>query len=459
MVSVIIPTLNEQETIESIIKYAFGNDHVSEVLVIDDKSVDDTVAIAKAAGAKVFSSTRLGKGASMREGILLAKNEILVFIDGDINPYPPTMLDMLIRPIVKDEADFVKSCFSRNAGRVTELVAKPLLSIFFPELSSFNQPLSGMIAGKRSVLEQLQIPNDYGVDISILIDLFSKGNRIVQVDIGHIENKSRPLNQIGKMSKEVSATILKKAIEHNRPLNLDELSDFEKITEQLSFSVKDSISHLNKMLILDMDDTILQGRFIHAAAYRFGFEKEILALRRDFEGDPVMLTKSIALLLKGRSYDEFISVAESLPLIEDVERVVAELKKRGYIVGIVSDSYTVISEYIKHKIGAHFSLANEMSFSHGICTGEVHLPSFFFKNETSICQHNTCKTNAVQAIARQYNIDMKNIIAVGDSRNDLCMILKSGLGIAFCSKDDVLREFADVAIEEPSFNELLHIHS
>ena len=100
-----------------------------------------------------------------------------------------------------------------------------------------------------------------------------------------------------------------------------------------------------------------------------------------------------------------------------------------------------------------------MSFSHGICTGEVHLPSFFFKNETSICQHNTCKTNAVQAIARQYNIDMKNIIAVGDSRNDLCMILKSGLGIAFCSKDDVLREFADVAIEEPSFNELLHIHS
>lgn len=457
MVSVIIPTLNEQETIQPIIGYAFAHPRVNEVLVIDDKSVDDTIALSKAAGARVFSSTRLGKGASMREGILLAQNEIIVFIDGDIDPYPPKMLDLLVDPLLNNECDFVKSCFSRNAGRVTELVAKPLLSIFFPELIEFNQPLSGMIAGKKSVLETLQIPNDYGVDISILIDLFSKGNRIQQVDIGHIENKSRPLNQIGKMSKEVSATILRKAIEHNRSINLDELSDFDTISQQLRYAVKDSISHLNKMLILDMDDTILQGRFIHAASEKFGFTKELLALRRDFEGDPVMLTKSIAKLMKDKTFKEVIEVADSIPLVQDVVDVVKELKKRGYIVGIISDSYTVVTEHVKNIIGADFSLANELSFSHGNCTGEVHLPSFFFKNEESICSHNICKTNAVLRMSKEYNIDLKNIIAVGDSRNDLCMILKSGLGISFCSKDEVLREFADISIECASFGKLLEI--
>ena len=123
MVSVIIPTLNEQETIESVIQYACSNKYVSEVLVIDDKSVDDTVLIARRAGAKVYTSSRLGKGASMREGILLAQNELLVFVDGDINPYPQHMLDMLIEPLMNNECDFVKSCFTRNAGRVTELVA------------------------------------------------------------------------------------------------------------------------------------------------------------------------------------------------------------------------------------------------------------------------------------------------------------------------------------------------
>lgn len=457
MVTVIIPTLNEQETISSIVAYALKHEMVTEVLVIDDKSVDDTVAMATKAGAKVFTSTRLGKGASMREGILLAQNELIVFVDGDINPYPPQMLGLLIDPLINNECDFVKSCFTRNAGRVTELVAKPLLSIFFPELVSFHQPLSGMIAGKKSIMEQLHIPNDYGVDIAILIDLFSNGNRIKQVDIGHIENKSRPLNQIGKMSKDVSATILKKAIEHRRPINLDELSSLEKITQQLQFSVKSNISHLNKMLVLDMDDTILKGRFIQKAVEIFGFEKELSLLRVELEGDNLALTKAIAQLLKGKSYKDFIEVADKISLVDDVCEVLDVLKHRGYIIGLISDSYTVITEHIKNKIGAHFSLANEMEFSQGICTGEVKLPSYFFKNENSICNHGFCKTNAVLAIAKEYNIELKNVIAMGDSRNDLCMILKSGLGVSFCSKDEMLREFADYAIEESSFSDLLQI--
>ncbi|HRD43825.1 MAG TPA: HAD-IB family phosphatase [Ferruginibacter sp.] len=457
MVSVIIPTLNEQETIAAVVQSAFSCNKVTEVLVIDDKSVDDTVRLAKAAGAKVYASSRLGKGASMREGILLAENDILVFIDGDIHPYPENMMEQLITPIINDECDFVKSCFTRNAGRVTELVAKPLLSIFFPELTGFEQPLSGMIAGKKSILKTLQIPNDYGVDVSILIDLFSHGARIKQVNIGHLENKSRPLNQIGKMSKDVSSAILKKAIDYKRSLNLDDLSNFGRITEQLSFSVKKSITHLQKMLVLDMDDTILQGRFIHKAAEHFGFDKELLQLRREFENDNIALTKSIAQLLKGKSYDELIDVVETIPLASNIKEVIKELKKKGYIIGIISDSYTLITEHVKLKIGADFSLANELQMNNGICNGEMHLPSFFFRNEKSICNHNFCKTNAMLSVAEKYEVDLKNIVAVGDSRNDLCMIIKSGLGVSFCTKDDVLKEFADININSASFEPLLEM--
>ena len=82
MVSVIIPALNEQDTIANVVRFCLSNPHVTEVIVVDDKSIDETVSRAKAAGATVITSTKLGKGTSMKDGILYAKNDVLVFIDG-----------------------------------------------------------------------------------------------------------------------------------------------------------------------------------------------------------------------------------------------------------------------------------------------------------------------------------------------------------------------------------------
>ena len=155
MISVIIPTLNEEENIASVIHFAKAQPYVTEVIVVDDKSQDKTVAIAHSNQAKVVTSTKLGKGASMKDGVLCAKNNIVVFLDGDIDPYPHFTIKLLTDPILQDEVDFVKSSFSRNAGRVTELAAKPLLSIFFPDLLRFSQPLSGMIAGRKALFEKL----------------------------------------------------------------------------------------------------------------------------------------------------------------------------------------------------------------------------------------------------------------------------------------------------------------
>lgn len=457
MITVIIPTLNEEEHIASVINFAKLQSNVSEIIVVDDKSIDRTVKIAQENGAKVITSTKLGKGASMKDGILCASNEILVFLDGDIDPYPYYTIKLLTDPLMNGEADFVKSSFSRNAGRVTELVAKPLLSIFFPELLRFNQPLSGMIAGRKSVFEQLDLREDYGVDIGILIDMYLMNMKMMEVEIGYIENKSKPWQALGKMSKEVAQTIIFKASSSKNPrYNFEELGVLSEIRSQMEFALENHLGALDKLVVFDMDNTLLKGRFIDICAETFGFRAELMDIRSS-ETESITQTKQIAMLLKGKTISEMIAVADNIPIIYGTKEIVLELKNRGYIVGIISDSYECITNHIRIKLGMDFSLSNELEFSKSICTGEVKIPSFLFSNSNSLCKHSICKTNALISVLEKYNIKKENSIAIGDSINDLCMIKKAGLGIAFCSKDELVNHHADVVISNPTFTELLNL--
>lgn len=456
MITVIIPALNEEAHIASVVTYAKGQPNVSEVIVVDDKSQDQTVPIALQCGAKVITSTRLGKGTSMKEGVLYSTNEIIVFLDGDIDPYPPDTINLLANPILSGEADFVKSSFSRNAGRVTELVAKPLLSIFFPELLHFTQPLSGMIAGKKSLLRKLDYREDYGVDIGLLIDMHLLKIRIRDVEIGYIENKSKPWQELGKMSKEVAQAIIAKGTSARKPPYIAEESRaYKEIPSQIEYALKDHLRKHNKLIIFDMDNTLLRGRFIDICANTFGFTGKLMNIRSS-ESDDISRTKQIATLLKGKSLADLISVADTIPIVDGTKEIVSELKKRGYIVGIISDSYDCITDHLKNKLEMDFSLSNELEFSKCICTGEVKIPSFFFSNPNSVCKHTFCKTNALLNLLNKYSIKKENCIAIGDSLNDLCMIKEAGIGIAFCSNDELVKHHADVIISTPSFAEVLN---
>jgi glucosyl-3-phosphoglycerate synthase len=462
MVTVIIPALNEQETIGEVVKYCFAEPLVNEVIVVDDQSIDNTKEIAKAAGATVLISEKIGKGLSMKEGILASSNQLLVFLDGDIHPYPAGTIKNLVQPLIDNEYDFVKGAFSRNAGRVTELVAKPLLTIFYPELSTFQQPLSGMIAGKKCFLNKIDFFYDYGVDIGILIDMFLMQTRMKEVNIGYIENKSKPWQMLGKMSYEVAKAIIKKATNHHNNLaNLEELVSVNIISSQMENLMKEEkegIVSLRKMIVFDMDKTLLQGRFIDACADKYLFDEELARLR-SIEKDPAVLTKRIAKLLRGLSLSELLQVAASIPLVEDAIQVVEQLKKRGNVIGIISDSYQFVVDYIKNKLGADFALGNQLDFFEGKATGEVTTPSCFYFHLERKCNHPLCKTNALMHIARKYDISLDNCITVGDSENDLCMIEKAGIGIAFCTENNLLRNAADKIIDILSFADLLDTES
>jgi len=454
-VTVVIPVLNEEKTIGKVIKLAQQSRFTDEVIVVDDKSEDRTVEEAIKNNAKVLTSNIVGKGSSMKIGMEAARNEIIVYLDGDIDNYELDVVKHLVQPIFNNECDFVKTTFNREAGRVTELVAKPLLSILFPDLAAYSQPLSGMIAAKKEILKKLDFENDYGVDVGILIDAYNQKTKIKEVNIGRVNNKSKPWQELGKMSREVSMAILKRA-ETKKILNLDELETMNIIQNEMENSINASIKHLNKLIIFDMDETILMGRFIYETAKKYGFESSITDIITK-NHEPYIITKLIANLLKDMDLMQIYEIVDRIKIVPDLERIIKILKNRGYIIAIVSDSYNVVTEHIKKKINADISLSNELEVKNNKITGEVTIPSYFIRKDNSFCSHSICKSNAVKYLTEKYNIPTSNIIAVGNGENDICMVKMAGIGVSFCSSNKLLDNIADKIIKKQNFKEILTI--
>ena len=168
-----------------------------------------------------------------------------------------------------------------------------------------------------------------------------------------------------------------------------------------------------------------------------------------------MRTKQIAQLLRGITIGDILKVADEIPAIEDAKQVIHQLKSKGYICGIISDSYDVVTNHIANKLGMDFSLGNELEFHKSVATGEVKLPSFFFRNKNSVCNHDYCKSNAVIELIKRYGIELQNVIAIGNGKNDICMIQHAGTGVAFCADNKTLEKVSDHHIRVPSFNGLL----
>lgn len=455
MITVIIPALNEEATVGQVVQLARNSPNVTEVIVVDDKSMDRTVEVSRKEGATVITSTKLGKGTSMKDGVLVAQNEILAFLDADIISYDKNVIEILTRPLITGEADFVKSYFTRQAGRVTELVAKPLLSILYPEFPNFRQPLSGMIAGKKSLFSKCEFEEGYGVDIGILIDMYNLNARIVEVNIGNIENRMQALEQLGKMSREVARTIIKKSKSMDVQ-NLETYENIQVIREQMLFAIREELMSLKKIAVFDMDNTILRASYINTAATTFGFKKELVEIVAN-NNNPFIRTKMIARLLKGKTIGELLEVADSIPVTQALPELISELKHQGYITGIISDSYDCITNHIKNKYNFDFTISNELEFSRSIATGEVKIPSFFLLDDKSQCKHEYCKLNALINICDKYGVDLKNTFVVGDGENDICIIRKAGIGVSFCSTNNFVDSVADYVIKEPDFGLLIPI--
>lgn len=225
-VTVCLPARDEETTVGGIVA-AIGAELVArhalvdEVLVVDDGSGDATASVARAAGARVVAAAGPGKGRAMWTGVLESEGDVIVFCDADVRNFAPDFVVGLVGPLLScDEVGFVKAFYQRpldgrpgEGGRVTELVAKPLLRALFPELAPVLQPLAGECAGHRRILEQLPFAEGYGVDIGLLVDVATRFGitALAQVDLGERVHRNRSMEELVPQAEAVLATALGRA--------------------------------------------------------------------------------------------------------------------------------------------------------------------------------------------------------------------------------------------------------
>ncbi|HUG83392.1 MAG TPA: glucosyl-3-phosphoglycerate synthase [Euzebya sp.] len=239
-VSVVLPAYNEAETIGGVVQavMSLAGKLVDEVVVLDGGSTDDTQALAADHGARVHTDIgtfpqlgrALGKGDALWRSLAVTSGDLIAFIDSDIRNPDPRFITAVVGPLVTDPAvDLVKAFYDRpievdgtlhtsGGGRVTELLARPLMNLFWPELAGLVQPLSGEYAARRSLLESIPFFTGYGVEIGMLIDtlLRSGPDAIAQVDIKRRVHRNQDLHALSRMAFGVAQAVLRRLPEADR---------------------------------------------------------------------------------------------------------------------------------------------------------------------------------------------------------------------------------------------------
>lgn len=422
--TVCIPALNEGKRIADVVSFALSDPATAEVVVIDDSSIDATAERARAAGARVVTSTMLGKGASMQDGTREARQELVVFLDGDLAGLRPGIVTDLCRPLVAREADFVKARFGREGGRVTELTAKPMLKVFFPELAHLAQPLGGIIAARRRLLSSMPFENGYGVDVGLLIDAHRAGARIAEVDIGSLEHDSQPLLDLTLMANEISRVVYARARAAGRlhVAQIDAMYEAQRTAQTELAYVLTRRKGRQRVLLLDMDGTVTPNRFALELALTTGREAALASLLDNPTDDVPTHHERIAELFRFVHRAEFERVAHTLPLRPGAIEFVNHMRRAGFMVGLVSDSWFVAAEIVRRRLFADFAVAHTLQFDSEVCSGIVRLNTAFQPRDGEAGPP-LCKSRVVRRLREDLSRPrVSEVWAVGDKLDDLALL-------------------------------------
>lgn len=273
-VSLVLPTLNEDKTIGPILSTIQRSlvervPLIDELIVIDSNSQDRTVEIAESLGVPVFRhpdilsqyGSYVGKGEALWKSLYVTRGDIVVWIDSDITDLHPKFVYGLLGPLLtQPRVGFVKGFYRRplklggellttGGGRVTELTARPLINLFYPELSGLVQPLAGEMAGRREVLETVPFFTGYGVETGLLIDILeSFGLRsIAQVDLENRIHRNQSLLSLSKMAFAIVQVVLQRLGDRRRLELLEDVNTSMKLIHysptELFLEVKEIHEH------------------------------------------------------------------------------------------------------------------------------------------------------------------------------------------------------------------------
>ncbi|MDQ1378110.1 MAG: glucosyl-3-phosphoglycerate synthase, partial [Acidimicrobiaceae bacterium] len=239
-ISVCLPARNEEATVGQVVKairtaLMAQAPLVDELIVVDDGSTDRTATVARAAGAEVVAMSAIdpggggggagclsgGKGQAMWKAVYVSNGDLVVFCDADIRQFAPHFVTGLLGPLLlRDDVMFVKGFYDRpldgrpaEGGRVTELVARPLIAALLPHLAAMTQPLAGECAARRQVFEAVPFVDGYGVDLGLVIDVAERFGvaAMAQCDLGERIHRNRPLSDLGPQALAVVQVALSRA--------------------------------------------------------------------------------------------------------------------------------------------------------------------------------------------------------------------------------------------------------
>ena len=269
-IGVVLPARNESSTVGAIVERIRRElveqvALIDEIVVVDSGSIDATAQIAAAAGARVVTQSRVlphlgdvpGKGEALWKSLYATRCDVLVFIDADLREFDAQVVVGLLGPIITNpHIGFVKAIYDRplsttdcvlpaGGGRVTELVARPLLNLYWPELAGFIQPLVGEYAARRELLEQISFASGYGVEIAMLIDLLELAglDAMAQVDMGRRVHRNQSDEALGRMASQVILAVLSRLEAHGKAVLVESpatvLTQFHRLDGLYSPSVHD----------------------------------------------------------------------------------------------------------------------------------------------------------------------------------------------------------------------------
>ena len=238
-VSVCLPALNVAATVGAIVTavregLVEGAGLVEEIVVVDSRSGDGTAAEAAAAGARVVQDDEIlpslgpgrGKGEAMWKSLAAVRGDLVVWLDADVVDFDTAFVTGLVGPLLQDpDVGYVKALYRRplggdedGGGRVTEICARPLINLFYPELAGFAQPLSGEAAGRRDLLASVPFFSGYAVELGLLIDLSRRAGlgALAQVDLGARRHVNQPTAALGAMASTITQAVLRRLADEGR---------------------------------------------------------------------------------------------------------------------------------------------------------------------------------------------------------------------------------------------------
>lgn len=210
---------------------------------------------------------------------------------------------------------------------------------------------------------------------------------------------------------------------------------------------------MHRLAAFDMDGTLIQDRLVFALADRFGLSDKVSKIQSGGMAGYEQ-TRAIAALFAGLTRKDLESAIESIPLTKNCERTIETLRERDYKIGIISDSYTVSAGFVSDKLRLDFVAANELEIASGRITGRVEMP-LGWEKIGCFCKISVCKRYHLEKFADQFGVSIENTLAVGDTRSDICMIKRAGVGVAFMPKDQDIVKSSDKIVKESDLLKVL----